>query len=90
MKTTQVDFRQYIESFKDFPKKGVLYWDFTPLLAAPDLILLLFRLQLRLARSVAAAAVDHETHDQHEDDEQNDVFGTHGGPFEKSGSTGSV
>ncbi len=32
---SKVDFRQYIESFIDFPQKGVVYWDFTPLLANP-------------------------------------------------------
>jgi adenine phosphoribosyltransferase len=26
---------KYIESFKDFPKKGVIFWDFTPLLDDP-------------------------------------------------------
>ena len=31
--TTPVDFKNYIESFADFPKKGVVYFDFTPLLA---------------------------------------------------------
>jgi len=25
----------YIESFKDFPRKGVIFWDFTPLLRNP-------------------------------------------------------
>ncbi len=35
MKTTEVDFSKYIESFRDFPKNGVVYWDFTPLLANP-------------------------------------------------------
>lgn len=27
----------YIESFKDFPKEGVIFWDFTPLLESPDI-----------------------------------------------------
>lgn len=30
-----MDFRHYIEAFIDFPKAGVVYWDFTPLLADP-------------------------------------------------------
>ncbi len=27
--------KEYIESFKDFPKKGIMFWDFTPLLENP-------------------------------------------------------
>jgi len=27
----------YIESFKDFPKEGVIFWDFTPLLENPGI-----------------------------------------------------
>lgn len=30
-----IDYKKYIESCKDFPKKGVLYWDFTPILSDP-------------------------------------------------------
>ncbi len=33
MNKTAIDFRQYVESYNDFPKEGVIYWDFTPLLA---------------------------------------------------------
>lgn len=33
--STKVDFSHYIESFANFPKEGVVYWDFTPLLADP-------------------------------------------------------
>lgn len=35
MNISKVDFSQYIESFEDFPKKGVVFRDFTPLLADP-------------------------------------------------------
>lgn len=28
---------KYIESFKDFPKEGVIFWDFTPLIEAPEI-----------------------------------------------------
>jgi adenine phosphoribosyltransferase len=31
-----MDYRQYLESCRDFPKEGVLYWDFTPLLRDPE------------------------------------------------------
>lgn len=27
----------YIESFEDFPKKGIVFWDFTPLLSNPNI-----------------------------------------------------
>lgn len=35
MKSTDIDFTKYIESFEDFPKPGVVYRDFTALLADP-------------------------------------------------------
>ena len=35
-KSTKTDFRSYIESYPDFPKPGVMYRDFTKLLADPD------------------------------------------------------
>lgn len=28
---------KYVESFKDFPKKGIIFWDFTPLLTNPEI-----------------------------------------------------
>lgn len=30
------DLSQYIESYPDFPKRDVVYWDFTPLLSNPE------------------------------------------------------
>jgi len=35
MKATSANLRDYIQSYTDFPKPGVVYWDFTPLLAEP-------------------------------------------------------
>jgi len=31
-----MNYKKYIESTLDFPKPGVIYWDFTPLLMNPD------------------------------------------------------
>ena len=30
-----INYRNYLETCKDFPKQGVVYWDFTPILANP-------------------------------------------------------
>lgn len=30
------NYRNYLETCTDFPKQGVVYWDFTPILANPD------------------------------------------------------
>lgn len=35
MTETRVDFRRLIQSVRDFPKPGVVYFDFTPILADP-------------------------------------------------------
>lgn len=35
-KTTQIDFKEYLETFTGFPKAGVVYFDFTPILANPQ------------------------------------------------------
>lgn len=33
--SVRLDYRQYIESHVGFPKEGVVYWDFTPILSEP-------------------------------------------------------
>lgn len=35
MDITRIDYRPFVKSFLDFPKPGVVYFDFTPLLANP-------------------------------------------------------
>jgi len=35
MRNRMINYRNYVESCKDFPKEGVLYWDFTPILSNP-------------------------------------------------------
>lgn len=35
MKNRVRNYREHLESCKDFPKEGVLYWDFTPILFHP-------------------------------------------------------
>lgn len=35
-KGTKINFKDYIESFVGFPKAGVVYFDFTPILAKPE------------------------------------------------------
>lgn len=31
-----MNYEKYVKSFQDFPKQGVVYWDFTPLLDNPE------------------------------------------------------